>query len=58
MYEKHNNNNSKTKIYWHCKDFYQSRRAKVHPTFNCSEPKFILLTGSHSHPTITARVNA
>ena len=57
IYEKHTDSRSKTKIYWRCEQFYKGCRARIHTTFNCSEPEVILSTGSHNHSSSNARVN-
>ena len=57
IYEKHADNSRKTKTYWRCEHFYKGCRARIHTTFNCTEPEVILSTGSHNHPANNASIN-
>ncbi len=58
VYEKHQDNLTKTKIYWRCELFYAGCKASIHTPYNCDKPTSVFCSGSHTHPASCAKVEA
>ena len=58
VYEKHQDNPTKTKTYWRCELFYTGCKARIHTPYNCDEPASVFRSGGHTHPASCAKAEA